>query len=128
MIQYVYMRLTKHRQDILSTLKSHHEALSANQIHDLLPHIDKVTIYRTLELFVSTEVIKKLNLSDNEATFEYQTHPHHHAVCSHCDTIIHFNIPDTVIKKYLNLPHFAINGIELVVNGTCAHSTKKCRV
>ena len=118
------MRLTKHRQVILDTLKSQHETLSASQLHALLPDIDKVTIYRSLELFVSEGLIKKLNLGGAEATFEYQSHPHHHAVCTNCDQVVHFTIPDQVIEKYLNLPNFVINDIEVVVHGTCAHSTK----
>ena len=119
------MRLTKHRQHILDTLQSHLGTLSASQIHSLLPDIDKVTIYRSLELFVSEGLIKKLNLGGTEATFEYQSHPHHHAVCTDCDSVVHFDIPDSVIKKYLNLPNFVISDIEVVVHGTCAHSTKK---
>lgn len=120
-----HMRLTKHRKDLLSVLQSHPGTLSVSQIHTQLPHMDKVTIYRNLELFVTEGLIKKLNLGGDEATFEYQTHPHHHAVCTNCDTVVHFDIPDTVIKKYLNVPDFAISGIELVVHGTCAHSTKQ---
>lgn len=119
------MRLTKHRQVILATIQSHKGTLSASQIHTLLPSIDKVTIYRSLELFVTEGLIKKLNLGGSEATFEHQSHPHHHAVCTVCDTVVHFDIPDYVIKKYLNLPSFAISDIEVVVHGTCAHSTKK---
>lgn len=120
-----FMRFTKHRQVILATLQSHHKTLSASQIHTLIPTMDKVTIYRNLELFVSEGLIKKLNLGGNEATFEYQSHPHHHAVCTDCDSVVHFDIPDSVIKKYLNLPNFVISDIEVVVHGTCAHSTKK---
>ena len=119
------MRLTKHRQVILDTLQSHPGTLSATQLHDLLPNMDKVTIYRNLELFVSEGLIKKLNLGSGEAAFEYQSYPHHHAVCTDCNQVVHFDIPDSVIKKYLNLPNFAISDIEVVVRGTCAQSTPK---
>lgn len=119
------MRLTKHRQIMLDTLQLQQRTLSASQIHSLLPMIDKVTIYRNLELFVTEGLIKKLNLGGTESTFEYQTHPHHHAVCTNCETVVHFDIPDSIIEKYLNLPNFAISEIEVVVHGTCAHSTKK---
>ena len=116
------MRLTKHRQEIITTLKKTHGTLSVNDLRKLLPTIDTVTIYRNLDLFVTEGIIKKLHISGNEATYEYQAHPHHHAICNNCDRVIHFNATDDRLKKTLNIPDFDITSIDLVVRGNCHHS------
>jgi Fe2+ or Zn2+ uptake regulation protein len=115
------MRLTKHRKEIIETLKKSHGTLSAQDIHKLLPAIDQVTIYRNLDLFVEAGTIKKLHLDGNEAKYEYQAHPHHHAICNECDRIIHFNAEGEKLKEILNIPDFDIASIDLVVRGKCNH-------
>ncbi len=115
------MRLTKHRTEILTTLTSSPESLSASAVHARLPHIDLVTIYRNLDRFVSAGLIKKLHLAGNEATYEHQHHPHQHAVCDTCDKVIHFTIPTDVLIQQFTLPHFTIKSIDVVVHGSCDH-------
>lgn len=113
------MKMTKHRKEIVATLKKIHGTLSASDIHKLLPDIDQVTIYRNLDLFVEVGIIKKLHIGGNEAKYEYQAHPHHHAICNDCDRIIHFNASDETLKQALNIPDFDIKSIDIVVRGNC---------
>lgn len=115
------MRLTKHRKEIIDMLKKTHGTLSAQDMHKLLPAIDIVTIYRNLDLFVTEGTIKKLHLDGNEAKYEYQAHPHHHAICNDCDRMIHFTIADATLKQQLNIPDFDITSVDLVVRGNCHH-------
>jgi len=79
------MRITKHRQEILDVLDHSENGLSASAIHTSLPHINLATIYRNLESFVETGTVTKLNFGDNEATYEIQHEPHHHAICGKCN-------------------------------------------
>ncbi len=116
------MRLTKHRKEIIATLKKSHGTLSASDIHKLLPGIDQVTIYRNLDLFVADGVIKKLHLGGSEATYEYQETPHYHALCDNCDRLVHFEANTEALKKQFRIPHFAIKNIEIVLHGTCTHA------
>ncbi len=116
------MRLTKHRKEIIATLKKSHGTLSASDIHKRLPTIDQVTIYRNLDLFVAEGIIKKLHLDGNEAQYEYQDHPHHHAICSACDRVIHFSAESDRLKEALNIPDFDITSIDLLVRGNCHHN------
>lgn len=118
------MRLTKKREELLAVLKHHHGALSATTLHEKLPHIDLVTIYRNLELFTEEKIIKRLHLHSNEAVYEYQSHPHHHAVCSDCDTVLHFDVSEDVLRKLVTLKNFDIESVELVVTGRCKNGTK----
>lgn len=113
------IKLTKKRQAILDALKATHGALTAKEIHRALPGMDLVTIYRNLDLFVSEKLIKKLNLASAEAQYEYQEESHHHALCDHCERIVHFTAPDAKIKQLLGIEDFAVDEIEVTVRGTC---------
>jgi Fe2+ or Zn2+ uptake regulation protein len=112
-------RRSQKREDILTVLKNNHTALSAAAVHEFLPSVDLTTIYRNLELFVAEGTVKKLHFGGNETVFEYQSHPHHHAVCIECDKVIHFVAPDEQIKKLLGLENFHIDELEVTVKGKC---------
>lgn len=115
------MRITKHRQEILDILTHHHGALSAGEVHKKLPHINLVTIYRNLDAFAEAGAIKKLHLDSNEALYEFQKHPHHHAVCTDCEHVTHFAINEKKLEKALNIPNFNIKDVEIIVRGKCEH-------
>jgi Fe2+ or Zn2+ uptake regulation protein len=111
-------RLTKKRQAILDTLKEHKAALSAAEVHQLVPDMDLATVYRNLEYFTKEKIIKKLQLGTLEARFEYQHEPHHHAVCGQCEKVIHFTAPNKKIIKLLGLEDFNIEELEITVRGS----------
>ena len=112
-------RFSQKRQTILELLQKSHEPLSVAQLHALVPAVDLVTIYRNLEYFSAEGSVKKFHLKNGESTFEYQTEPHHHAVCTDCDRVIHFKAPDSKIIKLLGLENFEVNELEVTVRGTC---------
>jgi Fe2+ or Zn2+ uptake regulation protein len=114
-------RTTKQRQAIIDVLKKQKTALSAAEVHALLPNVDLATVYRNLEHFTHEKIIKKLQLGTQEARFEYQHKPHHHAVCSECKRVIHFTAPDEKIKKLLGIGEFQVDEIEVTVRGICNH-------
>lgn len=111
-------KLTKKRQAILDVLKGKKAALSASDVHALVSDIDLATVYRNLEYFTKEKTIKKLQLGTQEARFEYQHEPHHHAVCGQCEKVIHFTAPDKKIIKLLGLENFNIEELEVTVRGT----------
>jgi Fur family peroxide stress response transcriptional regulator len=115
------LRLTKNRQAILTVLQSSAQPLSAAAVHEKLPNIDLVTIYRALDFLTEHKLIKKLTLNSHEATFEYQTVPHHHAVCTECERVIHFTAPDEKIKQLLGIEDFLVDELEVTVKGICNH-------
>lgn len=119
------MRLTKKRQAILDVLKKSKEALSAAEVHERVPDVDLVTIYRNLENFTNEKIIKKLQLGSQEARFEYQHEPHHHAICIECERVIHFTAPDEKIKKLLGIEEFQVDELEVTVRGICNHKKQK---
>jgi Fe2+ or Zn2+ uptake regulation protein len=86
-----------------------------------VPDIDLATVYRNLEYFTNEKVIKKLQLGSQEARFEFQHEPHHHAVCTECERVIHFTAPDEKLKKLLGIEEFKIDELEVTVRGICNH-------
>ena len=113
------IRMTTKRQNILDCLQKHHGTLSAKDIHNKLPGIDLVTVYRNLDLFVKEHLIREVHLGTDEAQYEYQNEPHHHAVCTDCEKVIHFKAPEKKLKQLLGLTNFDIDEIEVTVRGTC---------
>lgn len=113
------IRFTKKRKRILEVLKRHHGTLSAAEIHARVPEVDLVTVYRNLDLFVQEGFITEVHLGTDEAQYEYQDTPHHHAVCTDCNRVIHFSAPNEKIKRALCLSGFSIDSIEVTVHGTC---------
>ncbi len=118
------MRLTAHRREILTLLQTADAALSAAAIHSKVPHINLVTVYRTLESFVEAGMIKKLSLSSDEAVYEFQAERHHHAVCSECGKVLHFTFDDQSLIREFSLPHFLIHDIDVQVRGICSTHKK----
>jgi Fe2+ or Zn2+ uptake regulation protein len=113
------IKLTQKRLRILEVLKACHGALSVADIHKRLPDIDLVTIYRNLDLFTKEKLIRQVHLGSDEAQYEYQTEPHHHAVCTDCHKVIHFTAPTEKLKKLLQLEGFDVDEIEVTVRGIC---------
>ncbi len=119
------MKLTKHRQEILQALDESEDTLSAAAIHTTLPHINLVTIYRSLEYFVKAGAIKKLHLGEQEAQYELQHEPHHHAICNECNQITHFTVENKELMKEFSLPGFVIEDLEINLRGTCSKHNSK---
>ena len=115
------IKLTQKRHRILDVLKQNPGTLSASDLHTQLPDIDLVTIYRNLDLFTREKLIKQFRLNASEAQYEYQSEPHHHALCTKCEKVIHFTAPDAKIKKLLGLTNFDVDELEVTVKGTCRH-------
>ena len=116
------MKLTQKRQHILDVLKNHHGTLSAAEIHAQVPEVDLVTVYRNLELFTKEKFVKQFHLDGKEAVYEFQHEPHHHAICTECERVIHFTAPDEKIKKLLGVEDFDVDELEVTVRGRCRHS------
>ena len=97
--------------------------LTASELHERLPEIDLVTIYRNLDLFAKEGMIKKLQF-DDEARYEFQQRPHHHAICSDCNRTIHFTVSEDKLAKLLPIKEFSVEGIDITVTGRCQHAKK----
>lgn len=115
-------RKSAKREKILNVLKKSKGALSAADIHKKVPEVDLVTVYRNLDVFVSDGLVKKLSLDKSEALFEYQEDDHHHAICTDCNKVIHFELPDQEIMDLIKVEGFLPESLEITVRGKCGHN------
>lgn len=115
------MKITKKRQMILDVLKKCPGSLSAAAVHEHVPTIDLVTVYRNLDLFVKEKIIKQIYIGTGEAQYEYQHQPHHHAVCDNCGKVIHFKVSEEKLKRIFKVRGFTVDDIEVTVKGSCAN-------
>ena len=114
------MRLTTKRKQILDLLQNTKAPMSATTLSECFPDMDLVTIYRNLDLFTQEGLVKRLQF-DDEALYEFQETPHHHAICENCQKMIHFSVPEKQLKKLIVLEGFDINSIDITVKGNCVH-------
>lgn len=67
--------------------------------------VDKVTVYRTLEILEKKALIKRVNTGEREAQYELQDHTddHHHIICLECKKVSDFTGCDSegLINKAL---------------------------
>jgi len=92
-------RITKGREAIMNVLADAKEHLSAEDIYIKVyaayPAIGLTSVYRTLEVFVSTGLVYKFDFGDGRARYEIaegrrgEAH-HHHLVCRSCGRIIDY--------------------------------------
>jgi len=94
MLNAAGFRTTKPRVLLLELLQKSHAPLS---IHDIVAKlrsndIDKVTIYRSIEAFVRTGIVREIDFQGQFARYELPDaeHDHHHIVCTKCHKIEDF--------------------------------------
>lgn len=84
-------RITSSRLEILSILKVNHNPLTIAEIHDKIKikKIDLATVYRTINLFTSLNIVSEIDFKDEFKRYElvYDRHHHHHIVCKKCKRI-----------------------------------------
>lgn len=83
-------RVTSGRVRLLSLLQKAKEPLTATKLHlKMNQTIDKVTLYRALEDFVTSKIVTKVNLQEGSTYYEFLhiDHHHHHVICEVCGKI-----------------------------------------
>jgi Fur family transcriptional regulator, ferric uptake regulator len=88
-------RLTPQRTAVWETLRGAGGHMTAEEVAGAtrlrLPGIDTSTVYRTLELLVSLDLVTETKLGSARSYFEVSPDPgHHHFVCDCCGTVGHF--------------------------------------
>lgn len=116
------LRLTPARRQVLTVLLSAEQALTHTQVAERLqPKLDRVTLYRTLELLAEQGLAHKLIGADRVSRFnaaaEDQTHPHFQ--CTQCGQL--FCLASLTNLPTFNLPPgFSVTQTEITLRGCCA--------
>ena len=71
-------------------------------------YVSRATVYRTLDILVQNNFVRKLNLGDGRARYENKVDSHHHdhMICNSCGQIFEFvdleieKLQDEIAKKH----------------------------
>ena len=125
------MKSTKHRNAILLLMEQSEHPMTAEDLYISLREntasINLSTVYRTLDIFVSKNLVIKSTMDDGKARYELNHHEHkHHLFCVGCHKVISIEdcpmgaIQDSLKKKI----DFDVTGHKLEIYGYC-HNCKK---
>jgi len=121
---------TAMRELVLEVLTNQKVAVSLSELEQKFEKADRATLYRTLKTFEENKLIHSID--DGSGAVKYalcqescECEPedlHVHFYCTNCQNTYCLNdIPVPAIKLPLN---FSLQGVNMVVNGTCANCQK----
>lgn len=119
-----------HRLKILDYLWSNKDGVNKehktadqifNALSSFIPTLSKTTVYNTLNLFVKKNVIRSLNIDENQVIYDPILEFHGHFFCENCNLIQNFTVSDNLAKwipenedlkiELINQRHFYLKGI-----------------
>jgi len=85
-------RPTETRRLVAEAIESSPESFTAEEICEQLPAVGRATVYRTLKLFLSADVLCKVTLPDGAPRYAVDTggRHHHHSICTSCGAVSEF--------------------------------------
>ncbi len=115
-------RATAPRREVVSVVLEQGRPFTAEQIVALLPDVGRATVYRTLEILASIDVVHRLMKSGGFPSYVVcHSGHHHHLVCSECSRVIEFSeCPvDELVHELAERTDFAISTHHLEITGIC---------
>jgi len=129
------------RQEVIGVLKDHgikpsyqrikiYEYLVAKRNHPTvemiykelapeIPTLSKTTVYNTMKLFYSVDVVQKIMIEENEVRFDADTSIHGHFKCLSCGNVYDFPVQKNALVY--GLPDgFTISEEHIYCTGYCA--------
>lgn len=108
-------KITKSRETVVSFLTKQKRPVSTQYIYEKIKKdLDKVTIYRILEVFESLGIVYK-EQAEHEALYYIAEKEHHHIICEKCGHIecipCEHDFPK--VKNFNNIKH------HLTLSGLC---------
>ena len=91
------LRRTSQREQIASVVFSRDEHFTAEELFDRVRAVDgetsRATVYRTLGLLVEADLLRQIDLGENQITYDpnfLEKPSHNHIVCIDCGRIVEF--------------------------------------
>lgn len=127
-------RVTSQRKAVLEVIREHEgQHLSTEEIYELVkvhfPEIGLATVYRTLLLLVSMELVYKMDFDDGCSRYEInnnmEDHRHHHLICLKCGSVaeVKEDLLDSLEEQILEKNGFIVKDHRVKFYGFC----KNCR-
>jgi Fur family transcriptional regulator, ferric uptake regulator len=115
-------RATHPRREVVETVMGLTRPFTAEQVVHCLPNISRATVYRTLEIMASVDILSRLLQSNGHPAYVVGEPGHrHHMICSRCGYVVAFTTcPVEPVVTELGKSHdFAVEGHNLEVFGLC---------
>jgi len=115
-------RVTSPRRAVIDAVLGHDRPFTAEQIVAEAPDAGRATVYRTLELLASVDILTRILQADGHPAYVVGEPGHrHHLVCSTCGTTVAFTAcpVDQIVQDLTDATRFTISGHHLEVFGTC---------
>jgi len=124
------MRVTPQRAMILQSIESLPGHITAEEVHSAVqrysPYVNLATVYRTLDLLRSLDLVTVANMGTGATHYALHTHAtHHHAICRGCNSSLEF--PPALLDGFMQTLEteygFVAAANHIVIFGWCS----KCR-
>ena len=118
------LKETAFRKDVLQVFNKHKNAIPVATIEKALKDFDRITLYRTLKVFVEKGVIHEISLNAKETNYalcndcsEHEhEHQHIHFKCEKCNKVYCVEVEKL---PNIELAGYKINQLEIQATGTC---------
>ncbi|WP_102412637.1 transcriptional repressor [Beduinella massiliensis] len=119
-------RISRQGRQVLAALSSERVHLTADEIVRKLPDIGQATVYRNLDQLERMGQIKRLNLGQRSAYYEYVRDNHIHFVCDRCHEVYDVSCDVTGLVREVNaLSGHRTDRVEVTSSGLCAECMKQ---
>ena len=129
LLQKRNLKATSTRLNLLAKMDKYGSAMSHSSIQKQMDPIDRVTLYRTIEILKEKGIIHKAFHENNEIFYaicggscgeNHHHHEHVHFKCLKCKTI---SCEELIESIEIKMPNYEISKISINVEGVC----KGCR-
>ncbi len=126
-------RTTPERKIILDVAFNRHDHFTAidlyNNVKEISDKIGRATVFRTLDLMVSCNLVKRIQVNKSHVIYEhiFGHAKHDHMVCDNCGKYIEFIHPDidSSINSEAKRLNFTVRDYKTLVFGMCEICSEK---
>ena len=113
------MKNSEKREKILNIFNDG-SLLTAHEVCLKLNDIDRATVYRNLNLFVSEGILREVNIKKGTSSYELniQGDNHQHFVCTNCDKVIPVEVNQYLLNTLIPTD-IKVENFELNLKGKC---------
>ena len=117
---------TPFRIEVLNIFNNYNNAIPLSVLENELTNFNRITLYRTIKVFIEKGIIHEIALSGGESNYAMcndgcdtvgHHHQHVHFKCNKCDTIFCIEV-----NKFpaIDIPNHKIDQLEIQASGVCS--------
>ncbi|PZX19257.1 Fur family ferric uptake transcriptional regulator [Breznakibacter xylanolyticus] len=124
-LKHYQLHQTPIRVQLLEVFLRADRPLSVREIEPLLEqNPDRVTLYRTLKLFVEKSIVNRIDVSEALVAYRMnESSQHMHFHCTSCNAV--YCLPEVPIQPVYVPNGFVVTDNRFVVNGVCCRCSDK---